>query len=73
MYPLIPIRRNRNSNIDDLAINIDTIIFNGEFSQLALGNAPMQLGLNTLLDMYSYRDPLFEIRQIGMSMVYSVF
>ena len=23
--------------------------------------------------MYSYRDPLFEIRQIGMSMVYSVF
>ena len=33
----------------------------------------MQLVIQNSVDMYSYRDPLFGIIQIGMSMVYSVF
>ena len=57
--PLMPIPRNLNCH--------------GEFSQLDLGNAKLQPGLETPVDIYSYRDPLFEIRQIGMSIVYSVF
>ena len=33
----------------------------------------MQLGLKNSVDMCSYRDPLFEITQIGMLMVYYIF
>ena len=33
----------------------------------------MQLGLDTSVYMFSYRDQLFEMIHIGMSIVYSVF
>ena len=53
----MPINQNRNK--DDMAINLDTIIFHGEFYKLDLGNATMQLCVNTSVGIYSYRDPLF--------------
>ena len=71
--PLMPLPRNHNSNIDDLEINLDTITFHGSFYQLDLGNSTKQIGVETSVDMCSYRDTIFEIRQIGMSMVYSIF
>ena len=43
------IPRNRNSNTNDLEINIDAITFYGAFYQLDLGNATIQLSLETSL------------------------
>ena len=71
--PLMHIPRNRNSNIDDLEINLYMRSFHGAFSQLDSGNETMKLGLKNSVDMYTYRNPLFEMIQIGMSMMYSVF
>ena len=42
---LMLIPSNRNSNTDDLEINLDTIIYHGAFYQIDLGNATMQLCL----------------------------
>ena len=42
---LMPLPRNHNSNIDDLAINLDTRFFHGSFYQLDLGYLTIQLGL----------------------------
>ena len=39
--PLMPIPRNRNSNTDDLEINLNTIICHRASYQLDLGNAKM--------------------------------
>ena len=49
--PLIPIPRNKNSNTDDLAINLDTPKFHWEISQHDLGNTKIQIGLQTSVDM----------------------
>ena len=48
---LMSIPRNRNSNTDDLEINVDTRIFRGAFFQIDLVNETMQLGLKNLVDM----------------------
>ena len=59
---LMPLQRHHNSNKDDLEINLDTIICYGAFYKPYLGNATMQQGFKTSVNMYIYRDILFEIR-----------
>ena len=60
----------KNSVDDELHVEDDVPLMSiprnlnchGAFSQLGLGNATMQPGLDNPVDIYSYRDPLFEIR-----------